>query len=200
MNTKRNLPFTQTGSGNWNKNRTVVKVAVKHSIITGLIIVLAVTGCRTTKTSVTAFTDVSSSIKRDSSFYRETVNVDTALVAMDTASVIIPYAWAIDTIHSEFPAPVMVRSGRASLSVHRFPRGLKITAQCDSLQMMLINKTILVENLRSELEKSRLENILKTDTEKIVRIPPLWFIIAMIVSVVLNVYFIIIFFRKRLLS
>lgn len=173
---------------------------MKHKLIIGLIVIALATGCHSVKTSVSRVSESRISTTTDSVSYRETVDLDTVRVRIDTVTMFVPYELLIrDTVWRE-PAPMVLRSGRASVSVLRQPKGIKITAQCDSLEMLLLNKTVEIINLKNTLSNLKLEMSRTDDSRVSVTRIPLWAILALVVSMALNGYFIFIKIKKRLLS
>lgn len=171
---------------------------MKYKLIIGLIVIALATGCRSVKTSVSHVSESRVSTTADSVSHRETVDVDTVRVRIDTVTMFVPYEVLIrDTVIVE-PAPMVLRSGRASVSVLRQSKGIKITAQCDSLEFLLLNKTVEILNLKNSMVSLKRELAEKSSMKKAAI--PFWAILALIVSSALNGYFIFIKIRKRLLS
>lgn len=170
---------------------------MKHKLIIGLILIALATGCRSVKTSVSQVSESRVITTTDSVSYRETVEVDTVRVRIDTVTMFVPYeVLTRDTVIAE-PAPMVLRSGRASVSVLRQPKGIKITAQCDSLEILLLNKTVEIINLKNTLDNLKMEMSRTDDSRVSVTRTPLWAILALVVSMALNGYFILVKIKRR---
>jgi hypothetical protein len=160
---------------------------VKHKLIIGLIVITLATACRSVKTSVSRSSESHVSSMVDSSSRRETFEVDTVRIRIDTVTLFVPYETLIrDTVIMD-PAPMVERSGRASVSVYRMPTGIRVTARCDSLELLLINKTVEILNLRKSISELK-QQASQTEKAKVTRsLLPLWSIIIIIVSIALTV-------------
>lgn len=148
------------------------------------------TACRSVKTSVSRSSESHVSSMVDSSSRRETFEVDTVRIRIDTVTLFVPYETLIrDTVIMD-PAPMVLRSGRASVSLYRMPTGIRVTAQCDSLELLLIHKTVEILILRKALNELRHQSH-QTEKAKVTRsLLPLWAIIIISVSIVFTSYLI----------
>lgn len=164
---------------------------MNHKLIIGLIVIAMATGCRSVKTSVSQVSENRVSDKKDSVVYREKVALDTARIRIDTVTIFVPYEKLVrDTVLID-PAPMTVRSGRASVSVLRMPKGIKVSAQCDSLELILVNKSVEIMNLKNTIVRVQKDMVEQESSKKTKTVTPLWAILIMTVSIALNGYFII---------
>jgi hypothetical protein len=162
-------------------------------------ILLMISGCKSTSVSTVAMSDVSTSVTQDSCYDVTTVRQDSVKIKADTASAFLPYNWINDTTGYKDPAPMQQKQGRATIKIERQPGGVKVTASCDSLLFVLFSREREILKLRREVTntlKSKMES--DKQVRVMMKIPP-WLIIALLVSIAINVLIIYLNIKKRVL-
>ncbi len=156
-------------------------------------------GCKSTREIRVAVSDVSTRVSVDSCYDVTTVRQDSIKIKSDTASAFLSYKWINDTTGYADPAPMQQKQGRATVKIERQAGGVKVTASCDSLLFVLLSREREIMKLRQEVtltQKSKLES------EKQVRVmikTPLWLIIALVVSIAINILIVYLNIKKRVL-
>lgn len=136
--------------------------------------------CRTSRFTSVESDKVTVSQARDSSWSKETVKVDTIRVKRESVSVTIPFKTPSgrDTL---IPAQER-RSGRATVRVDLSKSGITATATCDSLEFLILQKTLEIGRLQFTLDSVNMErNTTDNQTRVIYKIPWGWIIPALIV-------------------
>jgi len=142
------------------------------------VVALLAVSCRTSRITSTESDRQTVSIIKDTSWSKETVKVDTFRVSRDTASVVIP-----ERMLADLSMPLQEKhSGRATVKVQRTPTGIIATASCDSLEHLLLQRTLETYRLQKELASERLQkSVTDKQTLVIYKIPWGWIIPALIV-------------------
>lgn len=184
-----------TGSEKLRGHRISASVAV----VIALMLLLSVTSCRTTSKTAAVTSSVSTSSVQDSCGYIEKLDLDTLKIKADTNDLFVPISWILAEksgmsdstfTFSGIQQVLTTEVGRSKLSVILTPDGLKIRATCDSIEKLLINKTVEIYRLRASLAKSIVDSRIESTRKVTITRMPLWAILALIISIAINALFI----------
>ncbi|MCX6266846.1 MAG: hypothetical protein NTW16_05740 [Bacteroidetes bacterium] len=172
-------------------NRVVILIAC--------ISLLGLFGCKSSRVTSLATHEQAITFTQDSCYDRETVHLDSIIIPLDSVSTFLPMGWIADTLSYQDPAPISQKQGRATLKIERKPGGIRVTASCDSLLQLLVNRNREIFNLHSQLN-SQVSSSSQSDRQvQIITKVPLWAIILLVVSLAINVIIIVYQIKTRLL-
>lgn len=163
--TKHVLDYTRNKVTEWWRNRKEDMNNHLHTLMTLMVVSALAASCSTGR-KVTE-QSVSSSTLRDSIVMVETVRVDTFRVKGETITRIIELE--CDEQGQVVPVADTQRQGRASVTVSTKGNALTVTANCDSLEHLLMSKDTRISQL-----SEKAESLLHTKETQI-RCSPKWY-------------------------
>ncbi len=161
--------------------------------------ILLFSGCHSTRVTSVASHEQLVSFSQDSISVNETVTLDTIRTPYDSVSIFIPNNWVADTAHLADPAPMSQKQGRATLKFERKPGGIQVTASCDSLFNVLVNRDREIYRLKNALKQKTSSSVASDKEVKIIFRVPLWAWLVMAGSLLIFVLIVYLNIKKRLL-
>lgn len=172
---------------------------MKKTVVLLVFSTLLLLGCKTTRVTSVATHEQSVAIVQDSVSISETVSLDTIRTPCDSVSIFISNNWAADTMSLADPAPMSQKIGRSTLKIERKPGGIRVTASCDSLFNVLVNRDREIYRLKNAINAKSSSSI-ESDKEVITMFRvPLWCWTVMAVSLLANAFIVYLNIKKRLL-
>jgi len=142
-----------------------------------LIMCVCAVSCRTSRLTTIESDRQTVKTSQDSSWVKETVKVDTFRVKADTVRLFLTHGMLSDT-----NLPVLEKhSGRATLTAKRTSGGIVLTASCDSLEALLLNKTVEAYHLRLQLDNEKLSRSISDSKTTVVYKTPWGLIIPCVI-------------------
>lgn len=145
--TKHTLDYIKNRLTAWWRNKRQVNNRL-HTLMTLMVVSMLAVSCSTGR-KVTE-QSVSTATVRDSIVMVETVRVDTVRVAGETITRIIELE--CDEQGQVVPVAEQHRTGRASVSVSARGNALTVTANCDSLERLLVSRDTRISQLSETAE------------------------------------------------
>jgi len=167
------------------------------NIVITFVILLLISGCTSTRDTSVVTHDQAVTLNHDSCFDHQTATVDTVKTRFDSVSKFLPTKWIIDTVRYQDPASMSVKQGRSTLTIARVPGGIRVTASCDSLVQLLVSRNREIYELRQQVDSKVSSS--SASSVKVVYKTPLWMILLLVISVLIDVIIIVYTIKPRIL-